>query len=35
MLVKQGMSEDVYGIVLRRLSDRAKAGLLESQYPMA
>jgi hypothetical protein len=33
MLVKQGVPEDVYGMVLRRLSDMAKAGLLESQYP--
>jgi hypothetical protein len=33
MLVKRGMTEDVYGMALQRLSDRAKAGLLEPQCP--
>ncbi len=34
MLVKRGMLEDVYGMVPQRLSDRAKAGLLEPQSPV-
>jgi hypothetical protein len=33
MLVKQGMTEDVYGMALQRLSDRAKAALPEPQCP--
>jgi hypothetical protein len=30
MLVKRGTAEDVYAVVLQRLSDRAKTGLCES-----
>src|SRR5438128_5805838 len=30
MLVKRGTAEDVYAVVLRRLSDKAKTGLFES-----
>ena len=33
MLVKRGMTEDVYGMALQRLNDRAKAGLPEPQSP--
>ena len=33
MLVKQGTAEDVYSVVLQRLSDRAKTGLFEPQSP--
>jgi hypothetical protein len=33
MLRKQGVTEDVYGTALQRLSDRAKAGLPEPQCP--
>jgi len=33
MFVKQEIPEDVYGIVLQRLNDRAKAKLPESQSP--
>ena len=33
MLVKRGMTEDVYGMALQRLNDKAKAGLLEPQCP--
>ena len=33
MLVKRGMTEDVYGMALQRLSDRAKAALPEPQCP--
>ena len=33
MLVKRGMSEDVYDSATQRLSDMAKAGLLEPQSP--
>jgi hypothetical protein len=33
MLVKRGMTEDVYDMALQRLSDTAKAGLLEPQCP--
>lgn len=33
MVIKRKMSEDVYGIVLQRLSDMAKAILPESQSP--
>ena len=33
MLVKRGITEDVYGMALQRLSDTAKAGLLEPQCP--
>jgi hypothetical protein len=33
MLVKRGMTEDVYGMALRRLNDRAKAALPEPQCP--
>ena len=33
MLVKRGVTEDVYGAALQRLSDRAKAGLPEPQCP--
>ena len=33
MLVKRGMPEDVYGMALQRLNDRAKAGLPEPQCP--
>jgi hypothetical protein len=35
MLVKRGVTEDVYGAALQRLSDRAKAGLPEPQCPGA
>jgi len=34
MFVKRGTAEDVYGVALQRLSDMAKAGLLESQCPV-
>src|SRR6059058_2764315 len=30
MLVKRGTAEDVYAVVLQRLSDKAKTGLFES-----
>ena len=33
MFVKRGMTEDVYGMALQRLNDRAKAGLPEPQCP--
>jgi hypothetical protein len=33
MLVKRGTAEDVYAVVLQRLSDKAKTGLFESQSP--
>jgi hypothetical protein len=33
MLVKRGTVEDVYAVVLQRLSDRAKTGLSASQSP--
>ena len=33
MLLKRGTTEDVYGVALQRLSDRAKAGLPEPQCP--
>jgi hypothetical protein len=33
MLVKRGTAEDVYAVVLQRLSDMAKTGLSESQSP--
>jgi hypothetical protein len=33
MLVKRGTAEDVYAVVLQRLSDRAKTALFESQSP--
>jgi hypothetical protein len=33
MLRKRGVTEDVYGTALQRLSDRAKAGLPELQCP--
>ena len=33
MLVKRGMTEDVYGMARQRLNDRAKAGLPEPQCP--
>lgn len=33
MLVKQGMPEDVWGMVLQRLSDKVKTGLFEPQCP--
>jgi len=33
MLLKRGVTEDVYGAALQRLSDRAKAGLPEPQCP--
>ena len=33
MLVKQGIAEDVYAVVLQHLSDKAKTGLFESQSP--
>jgi hypothetical protein len=33
MLVKRSMTEDVYGMALQRLNDRAKAGLPEPQCP--
>ena len=33
MLVKRGIPEDVYGMALQRLNDRAKAGLPEPQCP--
>jgi hypothetical protein len=33
MLVKRGTAEDVYAVVLQRLSDKAKTGLFASQSP--
>ena len=33
MVGKRGTVEDVYAVVLQRLSDRAKTGLFESQSP--
>jgi len=33
MLIKRGTAEDVYAVVLQRLSDTAKTGLFESQSP--
>jgi hypothetical protein len=33
MLEKRGTVEDVYAVVLQRLSDTAKTGLCESQFP--
>jgi hypothetical protein len=33
MLVKRGTVEDVYAVVLQRLSDTAKTGLFASQSP--
>jgi hypothetical protein len=33
MLLKRGVTEDVYGMALQRLSDRAKAALPEPQCP--
>ena len=33
LLVKRGATEDVYVVVLQRLSDMAKTGLFESQSP--
>ena len=33
MLGKRGTVEDVYAVVLQRLSDRAKTGLFEPQSP--
>ena len=33
MLIKQGVTEDVYGTALQRLRDRAKAALPEPQCP--
>jgi hypothetical protein len=33
MLLKRGVTEDVYGAALQRLSDKAKAGLPEPQCP--
>lgn len=33
LLVKRGTVEDVYAVVLQRLSDRAKTGLSASQSP--
>src|SRR5438128_9762066 len=33
MLVKRGTAEDVYAVVLQRLSDTAKTALFESQSP--
>ena len=33
MLIKRGMTEDVYGMALQRLSDTAKAALPEPQCP--
>ena len=33
MLVKRGAAEDVYTVVLQRLSDMAKTGLFEPQSP--
>ena len=33
MLLKRGMTEDVYGMALQRLSDTAKAALPEPQCP--
>ena len=35
MSLKRGVAEDVYGTALQRLSDMAKAGLPESQCPVA
>ena len=34
MLVKRGLSEDVYGKALQHLSDMVKAGLLEPKSPV-
>ncbi|MFC1975861.1 hypothetical protein ACFLXQ_05645 [Chloroflexota bacterium] len=34
MFVKQGTDEDVYVVVLQRLSDKVKAGLPEPQCPV-
>ena len=34
MLVKQGVKESVYFVVLQHLSDMAKTGLFESQCPV-
>lgn len=34
MLGKQGMSENMYGMVLQHLSNKVKAGLLESESPV-
>jgi hypothetical protein len=33
MVIKRKMSESMYGVVLQRLNDRAKATLPESQSP--
>ena len=33
MLVKRGTAEDVYAVVLQRLSDKAKTALFASQSP--
>jgi hypothetical protein len=33
MLIKRGTAEDVYAVVLQRLSDKAKTGLFEPQSP--
>jgi hypothetical protein len=33
MSVKRGTAEDVYAVVLQRLSDGAKTALFESQSP--
>src|SRR5215471_6075038 len=33
MLVKQGTAEDVYAVVLQRLSDKAKTALFKPQSP--
>jgi hypothetical protein len=33
MAGKRELPEDVYGFVPQRLRDRAKAGLLEAQFP--
>src|SRR5262249_31081254 len=33
MLIKRETAEDVYAVVLQRLSDKAKTGLCESQSP--
>jgi hypothetical protein len=34
MDVKRGTSEDVYDVVLQRLSDKVKPGLAEPQRPV-
>ena len=34
MFVKRETPEDVYGVVLQRLSDKVKAGLPEPQCPV-